>query len=35
MTLATFIQASAHQLDGIADGSVQAIVITTPYLCYP
>lgn len=31
MTLATFIQASAHQLDGIADGSVQAIVTSPPY----
>lgn len=31
MTLATFIQASAHLLDGIADGSVQAIVTSPPY----
>ena len=31
MTLATFIQASAHRLDGIADGSVQAIVCSPPY----
>jgi len=35
MSLATFIQASAHKLDGIADGSVQAIVTSPPYLCYP
>ena len=31
MTLATFIQASAHQLTGIADGSVQAIVTSPPF----
>ena len=31
MTLATFVQTSAHLLDGIADGSVQAIVTSPPY----
>lgn len=31
MTLAAFIQGSAHDLAGIADGSVQAIVTSPPY----
>ena len=31
VTLATFIQASAHKLDGIAAGCVQAIVTSPPY----